>query len=240
MSAPRPPQRRTHPWLDWQRDAADAAGAAAAAADDHAPPSLGIRHIPNARVLQDVRLVELLAGDQSAETVGGLREELRGHTQGAIDPEELWALGAELAYDLAISWSARRQGCCDAVFLRHAGGNGRDRPLAAFALEAPRARAWAEYASDPLQGRFARRLVPQLRRFLEARLPEHMLPSAFVLLDALPLTPNGKLDRKALPEPEGLRLSTDMAYVAPADRGGAGDRRSLARGAARREGRPQR
>ena len=41
----------------------------------------------------------------------------------------------------------------------------------------------------------------ELRDFLRQKLPDHMIPAAFVVLEAMPLTPNGKIDRDALPEP---------------------------------------
>jgi amino acid adenylation domain-containing protein len=54
-----------------------------------------------------------------------------------------------------------------------------------------------------------------LRRYLQAQLPDYMLPSSFVLLESLPLTPNGKVDRKALPLPERDQSEQAYAFVAP-------------------------
>jgi len=59
--------------------------------------------------------------------------------------------------------------------------------------------------------------ISDLHSFLKEHLPEHMLPEAFVLLDALPVMSNGKVDRQALPVPSGARPKLQKAFVAPRD-----------------------
>ncbi|MEG4197827.1 amino acid adenylation domain-containing protein [Microcoleus sp. Pol12A5] len=56
--------------------------------------------------------------------------------------------------------------------------------------------------------------VEELRQFLSEKLPDYMVPSAFIVLDALPLSANGKVNRKALPEPDAA-IPEAKIFVAP-------------------------
>ena len=55
-----------------------------------------------------------------------------------------------------------------------------------------------------------------VRRSLQSRLPDYMLPAALVILDSLPRTPNGKIDRRRLPRPQSPRPDLEPGYVTPA------------------------
>ncbi|MEW6367293.1 MAG: amino acid adenylation domain-containing protein [Acidobacteriota bacterium] len=77
---------------------------------------------------------------------------------------------------------------------------------------------------DPGEKRLVAYLVPReghrrpsgdVRAWLRAKLPEYMVPAAFVMLDSLPLTPNGKVDRDALPAPEGDAADAGRAFAGP-------------------------
>jgi len=93
-------------------------------------------------------------------------------------------------------------------------------------LQHPTVRETAVIAREDIPGdkRLVAYVVPNpeqtptidgLRRFLKQKLPDYMVPSAFVLLDALPLTPNGKVDRPALPAPDQSRPDQSVTFVAP-------------------------
>ncbi|HLP88085.1 MAG TPA: amino acid adenylation domain-containing protein [Nostocaceae cyanobacterium] len=58
------------------------------------------------------------------------------------------------------------------------------------------------------------RIIPELNQYLRKKLPEYMIPSAFITLNTIPLTPNGKVNRRALPAPENTHQLTNN-FTAP-------------------------
>ncbi|SDF37168.1 non-ribosomal peptide synthetase, partial [Myxococcus virescens] len=206
--AAKTPVRRTKPdWVDGAGLTLDGLREQLSAR----PGLLAVRGLPNARVLESTRLVELLSATPPP-TVAGLREALRDWPgPRGVEPEDLYVLGSELGYEVRVSWaSAHRDGALDVVFARPDEVGTLD-----LSPEPKQVTSWDGLASDPLRGARSAQAVSRLRDALAAKLPPHMVPSAFVVLPALPLSPNGKVDRKALPAPEAERLGAADAFIAP-------------------------
>ncbi len=207
---PPPPAPLTVAAHDWREQAVSAewlAGWLTSGADGIRV----VRHVPNVRLEGPRARVERLARAAAAEPAQTIRESARGAERSAVHPDEWREMAARAGYRLDCAFSEVATEF-DAWFvprtvagLAPVAAQDRSRPLAHGPL-----------ATNPLRDAVGRRLTPELRRHLQERLPDYMVPSAMVIMDALPVTPSGKIDRRSLPAPEGRRPELEVGFAPPA------------------------
>ncbi|AOW98529.1 hypothetical protein BJP34_02890 [Moorena producens PAL-8-15-08-1] len=178
------------------------------------PESICFSGIVNGRLANEVDLLELLSQPEAKQNVQQLRQLLESKAVNGIDPERLYELSSALGYSLELCWSAEGRGeLMDGVFVRSELAK-EGIVLTPLTQKSVVAGNWHNYGNNPLSSQLRNQLIPELREYLESRLPEYMVPSGLMVLSQLPLTPNGKVDRKALPDLD-VASSVSTEYVAP-------------------------
>ncbi|HTI25432.1 MAG TPA: condensation domain-containing protein, partial [Kutzneria sp.] len=166
------------------------------------PTRLRVVGVPDARLSGELAAVRAM---YDPNPVLGLTS-LEGMS--GVDPEELHRLGERVGVGVAVTVAAEA-GWLEAVFTTgEPTGIYRARPASA---------ARAALGNNPAGQRDAGALVASLRAHVRDRLPQYMMPSAFVVLDRLPLLASGKLDRRALPSGDVQETAVGRAPRTPVE-----------------------
>jgi amino acid adenylation domain-containing protein len=180
------------------------------------PEMLCIRQVPNARVAEEIAALDWLSRTDRPSTCGHLSEVLRPNGDETIDPERFWDVAGDVPYEVTIGYSGEgNRGQYDVVFRRRRGADVRPSAGVLIPPIVTGRLPWTAYTNDRLRAQPGPRRAPILRRYLQTRLPEYMIPSSFVFLKALPVTASGKVDRMALTALGGPDDEPATKYVAP-------------------------
>ncbi|HEU5377016.1 MAG TPA: amino acid adenylation domain-containing protein [Ktedonobacteraceae bacterium] len=205
---------RDIPWLDWKENNLTL-DALIRLLTESQPEFLKLVNVPNARLQKEIQLLKLL--DQQEQSVADIQSILaETGLKNGIDPEDIWDLSEQLPYNVDISWShAGEVESYDVVFRRHDKSEIASESLFITPEQSEQPRPWHTYANKPLNEQLTSEIVPELRRYLHAQIPDYMVPAMFMVLDAMPLTPSGKINRDSLPAPLKAMPEMEKDFIAP-------------------------
>jgi acyl-CoA synthetase (AMP-forming)/AMP-acid ligase II len=187
-------------WLGWEKDGLNLP-AVQQLLRDGKHEWLGIANIPDARLMGEIKAWELLSNSNEGDTVGDIRQAVRASSRNGVDPESLYKLAGEMSHAVQLHLACRGLGGRFHALFRCFGAEPVQGALdPEFPVAFSSSTDLGTYASNPQKGIHLQRFTSDLRRHLLTKLPEHMVPVAFLTLNSLPLTPSGKLDWRRLSE----------------------------------------
>lgn len=199
--------------LDWNEDELSLSKLAELLPQVHG--SVHVRRVTNRRLAEDANVLGALKKASPEALLSAALDQVRSSpAPNSEDPEGFFSLEARLPWRVDLLSTGFDESEYFDVLLSPREVP-EDEPKASIAssvlaLLDERDSARPPRSNHPLLAKLARALIPELRRYLGDKLPEFMIPQAFMVLDHLPVSPNGKLDRDALPPPvRSLQDATD-------------------------------
>ena len=181
---------------------------------------VGLTGIANSRLNQERAYLNRLKNGRGDEVLEEFNELATGTTSNALTPRELIEIGESLGRPAQLWWAHEAIDGDFSVFFPPIDALDQIGDYVSMSKDWFGSASCDSFTNKPLETATQAALVPVVREALRARLPRHMIPNSFVVLETMPLTSSGKLDKEALPIPQAapVRTSNFVAARTPTEK----------------------